>query len=272
MRLTALYLYPIKSCAGIAVTEAEVTLRGLRHDRRWMVVDENGRFLSQRTLPRMALLRTAIEGAAIRVQGEGAAPLTLPLLFADGPRIEIEVWKHRGPAVRHEGGSAWFTRVLERPAQLVCMPDEIVRPVESEHAQPGDEVSFADGFPMLLVNRASLDALNDGSNIGTDVRRFRPNLVVDGAAAWAEDGWRRLRAGALTLRLPKPCARCSVPGIDPDTAAITREPVRTLARLRTRDHEVYFGVNVTPDGVGRLRVGVEIEVIERVDEASERAD
>jgi uncharacterized protein YcbX len=265
MRLRALYLYPIKSCAGVSVTSAEVLRRGLRPDRRWMIVDEQGRFLTQRKLPRMALVRTAIESAGIRVDSDGAPTLALPFLFADGPSIEIEVWKHRGPAVRHDEGSAWFSRALARPAQLVCMPDQIVRPVLSETALPADEVSFADGFPMLLVNQASLDDLNQCSNFRTDVRRFRPNLVVDSEPAWAEDRWRRLRAGELTLRLPTPCARCSVPGIDPDTAEPTREPLRTLAQLRTRDHEVYFGVNVTPDGVGTLRVGDELDVIDETD-------
>ena len=142
------------------------------------------------------------------------------------------------------------------------MPDRIVRPVQSDTAEPGDEVSFADGFPLLLVNEGSLAALNEGSNFRTDVRRFRPNLVVEGPPAWAEDDWRRLRAGAIRLRLPKPCARCSVPGIDPDSAEMTREPLRTLAKLRTRDHEVFFGVNVTPDDVGELRVGDAVEVLE----------
>jgi uncharacterized protein YcbX len=262
MRVAALFVYPIKSCAGIAVPVADVTARGLRHDRRWMVVDEHGRFLTQRTLPRMQLVRTAIEGACLQVTREGMMPLTLPLLFSDGPQLEIEVWDHRGPAVRHDQGSDWFTRALGRPAQLVCMPDTIVRPVQSSTAQPGDVVSFADAFPILLVNAASLADLNERSEFRTDVRRFRPNLVVDGAPAWAEDDWRRLRAGGLELRLPKPCARCSIPGIDPDTAESTREPLRTLAKVRTRDHEVFFGVNVSPDGVGTLRVGEAIEVVD----------
>ena len=262
MKIAALYFYPIKSCAGIAVAHAEVTRRGLRHDRRWMVVDDNGRFLTQRTLPRMALVRTAIAGSALALDAPGVSSLTLPFSFDEGPEIEVEVWKHRGPAVRHDAGSAWFTQALERPAQLVCMPDRIVRPVQSVTAEPGDEVSFADGFPLLLVNQGSLAALNEGSNLRTDVRRFRPNLVVEGPPAWAEDEWRRLRAGGLTLRLPKPCARCSIPGIDPDSAEMTREPLRTLAKLRTRDHEVFFGVNVTPDDVGELRVGDVLEVLE----------
>ena len=118
-------------------------------------------------------------------------------------------------------------------------------------ARDGDIVSFADGFPVLVVTRASLEALGDG----IDVRRFRPNVVVAGAAAWAEDEWRALDVGALTLRTPKPCARCTIPGVDPDSAAITKEPLRTLAKLRTRDNQALFGINAIPDGEGVIRVG-----------------
>ncbi len=262
MKLAAIFIHPIKSCAGIALPRAQLQRRGLEHDRRWMVVDENGRFLTQRTLPQMALVRTLLEGRGLRVEHDAQAPLELPFSHADGARIEIEVWSHHGPAVRHDEGSAWFTRVLGRPAQLVCMPDEIVRPVLSETALPGDQVSFADGFPLLIASSSSLADLNQRSNFRSDVRRFRPNLVIDGALPWAEDGWRRLRVGDLVIRVTTPCARCSVPGLDPDSAAATPEPLRTLARFRRRDHQVYFGMNAVPDDAGVLAVGDSVELLE----------
>jgi MOSC domain-containing protein len=248
--ITGLYVHPIKSCAGIAVSEARVTMRGLEHDRRWMVVDEEGRFVTQRTLPEMALVGVALTAdGGLTVTRAGLPPLTLPGLHADGARLDVEVWRDRVAAVRHDDGSAWFSRALGRPLQLVCMPDDTRRPVDAAFARAGDVVSFADGFPLLVVNRASVEAL------ATDVRRFRPNVVVDGATPWAEDEWRGLAVGALMLRTPKPCARCAIPGIDPDSAAITKEPLRTLAQLRTRDHQVWFGINAIPDSEGRLRVG-----------------
>jgi uncharacterized protein YcbX len=262
MRLVALHLHPIKSCAGIAVARAEVTRRGLRHDRRWMVVDENGRFLTQRTLPEMALVRPSLHERGLRVTRDPLPPLDLPFTFSNGTSIAIEVWSHQGPAVRHDEGSAWFSRALGRSAQLVCMPDEIVRPVRWEQAEPGDEVSFADGFPLLVANASSLEDLNQRSNFRTDVRRFRPNLVVDGAPPWAEDCWRALRVGAVSLRVATPCARCVIPGIDPDTAESTPEPLRSLATFRKREHEVYFGVNAIPDGVGEIEVGDAVTVTE----------
>jgi uncharacterized protein YcbX len=142
------------------------------------------------------------------------------------------------------------------------MPDEIVRPVRYEEALAHDQVSFADGFPLLVTSTSSLDDLNQRSNFRSDVRRFRPNLVIEGAAPWAEDGWRRLRIGNLTIRITTDCARCSVPGLDPESAAATAEPLRTLARFRRRDNHVYFGVNAVPDEPGALAVGDVVEVLE----------
>ena len=262
MKLHALYVHPIKSCAAIAVAAARLTARGLTHDRRWMVVDEAGRFLTQRVLARMALVRLSLHAETIEARFHDHAPLALPSLFSDGPRIDIAVWSHRGPAVRHEAGSAWFTRVLERPAQLVCMPDDIVRPVDFSAAQAGDQVSFADGFPLLVTNTASLEDLNARSDFASDMRRFRPNLVVAGAPAWAEDDWRRLRVGGVSVRIATACARCNIPGLDPDSGEPTKEPLRTLATFRKRDREVYFGVNAIPDAAGELCVGDEVEVVE----------
>lgn len=262
MIVDALYIHPIKSCAGVAVARARVTPRGLEHDRRWMVTDEEGRFLSQRTLPAMQAIAVAVTAAGLEVTRAGLPPLALPLLWADGARVPFEVWGYHGVAVRHDEGSAWFSRALDRPAQLVCMPDDVERPVKPAYARPGDLVSFADGFPLLVVSRDSLADLNTRSNFRTDVRRFRPNVVVAGAPPWAEDGWRALRIGALTLRLPVGCARCTIPSIDPDTLEITREPLRTLAALRTRDHAVWFGVNAIPDAAGELAVGDPVQVVE----------
>jgi uncharacterized protein YcbX len=265
MRVEALFVHPIKSCSGIAVERAQVTPRGLANDRRWMVVDEAGRFLTQRVLPRMALVRLSLHEQGLRVGFDESESLPLPFLFSNGRSVEIEVWKHRGVAVRHEAGSDWFTRVLARPVQLVCMPDGLVRPVESRGARAGDQVSFADAYPLLVTNSASLEDLNLRSNFRSDVRRFRPNVVVSGAPAWVEDDWRLLRVGSVPLRLATACARCSIPGLDPDSGVATQEPLRTLATFRKRDHEIYFGVNAIPDGVGELRVGDSVDVIDSLD-------
>jgi len=252
-----LFVHPIKSCAPIAVSEARVTARGLEHDRRWMVTNDEGTFLTQRTLPEMALVRIAIDGERFVVRREGHPPLLLPFLHDDGARVRVEVWGDHVEAVRHDHGSDWFSRVLGGAVQLVCMPDDVERAVDRDYARVEDIVSFADGFPLLVVNRASLDALGDG----IDVRRFRPNVVVGGAPAWAEDEWRGLAIGELTLRTPKPCARCTIPAVDPENAALSKEPLRTLAKLRTRDNQALFGVNAIPDRDGTLHVGDDVRVV-----------
>jgi uncharacterized protein YcbX len=258
VKIEQLFVHPIKSCAALSVQEARVTARGLEHDRRWMVTNDEGEFLTQRTLPEMALIHVAVDGERFTVRREGHPPLLLPFLHDDGARVDVVVWDDRVRAVRHEQGSDWFSRVLGGRVQLVCMPDDTRRAVDPDYARDGDIVNFADGFPILVVNRASLEALGDG----IDVRRFRPNIVVSGAAAWAEDDWRALTVGdALVLRTPKPCARCTIPGVDPDTAEITKEPLRALAKLRTRDNKALFGINAIPDADGIVRVGDAVRVV-----------
>lgn len=264
MKLDALYIYPIKSCAGIPLARARVTRRGLEHDRRWMVTDESGQFLTQRTLPEMQHVKLAVtssSGGTIVATRDGLPALTLPSLTSDGARVPYEVWGHHGTAVRHDAGSAWFTRALGRAVQLVCMPDDVERAVYKQFARPGDLVSFADGFPFLIVNRASLDDLSRRVGQPVDERRFRPNLILSGASAWAEDEWQRVRVGEITMRVPKPCARCSIPSIDPDRAEATKEPLKTLATFRKKKNEIFFGVNATPDVLGELRVGDEAELL-----------
>ena len=257
MKIEQLFVHPIKSCAALEVREARVTARGLEHDRRWMITNDEGMFLTQRTLPEMALVNVAIDGERFVARRDGHPPLLLPFVHDDGARVGVEIWDDRVEAVRHDHGSEWFSRVLGGSVQLVCMPDDVRRAVDRDYARDDDIVSFADGYPLLVVNRASLDALGDA----IDVRRFRPNVVVSGAAAWAEDEWRGLAVGELTLRTPKPCARCTIPGVDPDSAAITKEPLRTLAKLRTRDNQALFGVNAIADREGTLRVGDDVRVV-----------
>jgi uncharacterized protein YcbX len=262
LQLVALYIHPIKSCAGIAVAEARVTAEGLEHDRRWMIVDETGLMVSQRKYPEMALLHTRIEDGAIVVTRRDLPPLTLPFFYDDGPRIEIEVWRHRGPAVWHEAGSRWFATALGRDVRLVCLPPSIIRPITPEYNTHGETVSFADDFPYLVTSASSLADLNTRSNFPVDARRFRPNLVIAGAAPWAEDEWRVLRVGGLRFRLVKPCARCAIPSVDPDSGRTSKEPLRTLATFRQRDNKVYFGINAVADELGELRVGDVVTVEE----------
>lgn len=260
--LAALYRYPVKSLGGEAFQSLDVTRRGFRGDRDWMVVDTQGRFLTQRRLTRMALVATQLDDVGtLRLSAPGMSALTVGPPAAQ-QRIEVGVWGDRIAAV--PGGpeaDAWLSDFLQQPCRLVAFPADSVRKVDPEHADPTDEVGFADGFPFLLISQASLDDLNGRLRHPVPMLRFRPNLVVEGCDAFAEDGWRRIRIGDVSFRVAKPCSRCIIPTIDPTTGERGREPLQTLMTFRRRDNKVYFGQNLIHDGVGRLEAGMPLEVL-----------
>jgi len=261
--LSSLWVFPVKSCRGVRVDAAEVGPGGLRFDRRWMVVDAGGRFVTQREEPRMVLLQCALEGPDIVVRAPDASAIRLPELLSTGPRVPVRVWGDDVSAIEHDDGSRFFTQALGRPVRLVCMPEASLRPVDPKRARPGDAVSFADGYPMLLASEESLASLNALLEAPVTMERFRPNLVVRGVShAHAEDEWPTFRIGEVSFRGLKPCARCVVTTVDPETAARGKEPLRALAKQRAREGEVFFGMNVVHDRVGgRLRVGDAVEVV-----------
>lgn len=262
LSLTALYRYPVKSLGGENHQELDVRARGFGFDRHWMVVDAQGRFVTQRQQPRMTLI-------SVRVDDKGALHLSVPGMpdMDVGPysdeRVEVSVWGDSVSAAPADSAAdAWLSEFLALPCRLVCFPQEQVRAVDPEFAQPSDQVAFADGFPFLLISQASLDDLNDRLERPVSMRRFRPNLVVDGCEAYAEDTWRRIRIGGLEFRVAKPCSRCIIPTIDPKTGLRGKEPLQTLMGYRRRDNKVYFGQNLIHDRSGQLVVGMPVEVLE----------
>lgn len=262
VELSALYQYPIKGIAGRALAEAELEPRGLRDDRRWLLVDADGRFLSQRERPAMAHVRAEPEAGGWRVQAPGQASLLLQRPAANAARIAVTVWGDSVEApLADPASAAWFSAVLGQPVRVVYMDAAAVRPVDPDYAAAGDEVSFADGFPLLIANEASLTDLSERVGEPLSMARFRPNLVIRGAEAWAEDGWRRLRIGEVEIELVKPCARCQVTTLDPATAEPhpRQEPLRTLAQFRKQQGKVMFAVNAIPRRGGRLVVGQPVE-------------
>lgn len=265
LTIDGLFIYPVKSCGGIALSEARVVRRGLEHDRRWMVVDEEGRFTTQRTHPRLVLVRAAIEGESLRLSAPDLADLELPLSSPAGPRMEVEVWGDRIQAIQHDAGSRWFSELLSGAHALVHMPEDTERPVDPERAAPDQVVSFADGFPFLLTHVASLEHLNERVGATLAMARFRPNIVVRGGEPFVEDAWSRIRIGGVTFRSEKPCARCAITTVDPATAKRGKEPLRTLATFRRGDEGVLFGINLTHEGSGIIRVGDEVRVESRGD-------
>jgi uncharacterized protein YcbX len=249
MRLSALWIFPVKSMRGISVEEAEVGDRGFDGDRRFMLVDANGKFLSQRTQPKMALIDVAPEGDTLRMSAPGLSPVEVPRRPRGGAARRVQVWGDTMDAIAVDGGAA-IGAWLGVDCELVYMPDESQRQVKE-----GGLASFADGYPFLVATTASLAELCRRGAGELEMIRFRPNLVVDGAEPFAEDEWQTLTIGGVSFRAVKPCARCTIPTVDPRTGEMGKEPLRTLAQFRRRDGEVWFGQNLVADGRGRLRVG-----------------
>jgi uncharacterized protein YcbX len=262
--LSGLHVFPVKSCAPLAYTEAEVEARGLVGDRRWLVVDAAGRFVTGRQKPRMTLIRAVPIAGGIRLSAPGVAPLTVAAPAGNPDRLVATIWKDRvDAAVCDHAADAWLSAFLGIPARLVYMDEFAVRPVSLTHGREGDRVSFADAYPLLLVSQAALDALNARLASPVPMARFRPNLVVAGADAHAEDAWRRIRIGDIAFDVVKPCVRCVFTTVDPELGAFDGggEPLNTLKGYRRSGDGVTFGQNVIPRGTGILRVGDPVEVI-----------
>jgi uncharacterized protein YcbX len=262
--VVSLHVYPVKSCRGIERSQAVVTDAGLEHDREWMVVTEDGRFLTQREEPRLALIETDVDDARLRLSAAGHDAVEVPLERGGEPR-EVVVWRHH--CVAHDQGeesARWLSGFLGRPLRLVRFDPQHRRLSDREFtgATPGYS-RFADAYAFLVLSLASLADLNARLPAPLPMNRFRPNVVIDGVEAYGEDAIRELHAGPLTLRLVKACTRCTIPTTDQATAERhPAEPLRTLRRYRwdERLRGVTFGQNaIVVEGAGaRLRVGEEL--------------
>jgi uncharacterized protein YcbX len=260
--LSALTVFPVKSLRGIAVDRWQVTARGLRMDRELMLVDARGVFVSQREEPRLALVTTELTGDRLVVRAPQQSALEIALDRRSDARVPVTIWKDTVAAEPIDrAADDWFSRALGREVRLVRFPDDAHRQVDRQYARQGDAVGFADGFPFLLASESSLADLSTRVDSPLAMARFRPNLVVAGSAPYAEDGWRRLRIGAVELELVKPCARCVVTTIDPDTGVAGLEPLRTLASYRNAGGKVLFGWNLVHRTTGALSVGDSIDIL-----------
>ncbi len=261
--LTQINVYPVKSLGGLSAESAPVEARGLRHDRRWMLVNDAGRFLSQRELPRMALIAPAVEASDLTLRAPGTAPLRVPLQSPGAASEAVSVWGSvcRAVAVGAEADE-WFRNFLGVPCRLVFMPEETRRPVNPKYSAGEGIVSFADGYPLLLLGEASLDDLNTRLGSPVLMNRFRPNLVVSGSPAYAEDGWTKICIGGATFHGVRACDRCGLITVDQAAGEATGpEPLKTLASYRLKDQKVLFGQLLIPDGAGVVRVGDPVEVL-----------
>jgi uncharacterized protein YcbX len=261
--LSSLHVYPLKSAAPLILESAAIEPRGLQHDRRWMVIDTAGKFLTGRKHPRMTLIRVQLMAEGLCLEAPGMPELDLVASKAD--RIPATVWGSTVAAcLATVEADAWISAYLGQPARFVHMDNAAVRSVDPVYARAGDEVSFADGFPLLLISQSALDALNDRLAVPVPMLRFRPNLVVSGTEAHAEDGWRRISVGEVEFDVVKPCTRCVFTTVDPDRGEFDSagEPLRTLMTYRRGPSGVTFGQNLIPRGSGRVRVGDPVVILD----------
>jgi uncharacterized protein YcbX len=268
-RLTGLHLYPLKSAAAFSVGQADLDSLGLVGDRRWMLVDPDGRPLTQRELPRLARIHAIpAPGGGLEVVAVGMPLLQFKVPGPEAPLIQTEL--QRKPA---EGRLAamdpedWLSEFLETPCRLLYVPPSLARPVAAPWGREQDRTAFTDGFPVLLIGEASLAALNARLDRRVPMDRFRPNLVVSGTEPFEEDEWQRVRIGSLEFRSVKPCPRCVVTTVDQSTGERdpAGEPLATLATFRKQDGKVWFGMNLIHEVAGQLRLGDPVEVLSRRD-------
>lgn len=261
-RVTDLFVYPVKSCAGLKMDRAVVGATGFEFDRRWMVVGSDGTFLSQRKHPKMALIKVQIVDDRMLLSAPGFSGLSVPIEREPGPTVRATVWKD-DCAVLDEGRepAAWFSDVLGTSARLVRLADDDARPLGTTTAQPGDRVSFADAYPFLLISEDSLEGLNRRLSLPVPMDRFRPNIVVSGCGAHAEDRWRHVRIGEVDFRVAKPCSRCVVTTTNQQTGELGREPLQTLATYRLEDGEILFGQNLIHERRGVVSTGDDVVVL-----------
>lgn len=263
-RLAVLTEFPVKSCAGNSVPEAIVGPRGLTHDRRWMVVEPNGKFVTGRQSPALVQVSALPIESGLRLSAPG-----LPIMDVATPdgseRRRATVWGSTVDAAdAGDAAAAWFSAVLQREVRLVYADALMRRPLDARYAAAGDETAFADGYPLLLLSQAACVELSARVGRFMDPRRFRPNLLIDGVAVHAEDSWKRIRIGTVEFDVVKPCVRCVFTTVDPDSAQADSagEPLTTLKSYRRSASGITFGQNLIPRGSGVLRVGDALTIIE----------
>jgi len=263
--LSQINIYPLKSAGGIPLVNVVPETRGLAHDRRWMVVDDSGQFMTQRTSPKMALINTKISAQTLNLNAPGMSELSLPLFPTAGESQEVEIWGDRCEAwTSSPQTKKWISEFLGESCNIVFMPDHSNRPVDPDYTVGENQVSFSDGFPFLLISEASLNDLNKRLPESVAMMRFRPNLVVKNTEPFEEDFWKFIRIGDCELQVVKPCSRCVLTTVDPETGKFSgKEPLRTLATFRKENGKVLFGQNLLATKMGEMEVGMPVEIISK---------
>ncbi|MBC3541452.1 MOSC domain-containing protein [Rufibacter sediminis] len=263
--LSEIFIYPIKSLSGISLTSAQVEERGLQYDRRWMLIDDSGIFLTQRKLAEMALLQVALspEGLVVTHKTKDLAPLLVPYETNSTRSTLVTVWDDICFAfIVSPEANAWFSEALGLSCRLVYMPDNSIRLIDPNYAKHNEKVSFSDGYPFLIIGQESLNDLNGRLEEEVPMNRFRPNFVFTGGQPYAEEKWKTFKMGDVLFYGAKPCGRCNVTTIDQDTAQAGAEPLKTLSTYQKKGSKVIFGMNLIGLSTGTVNVGDRITVME----------
>ena len=265
-KLSEIFIYPIKSMSGISIKTSLITDKGLEYDRRWLLVDENNIFITQRILPEMALLSTSIKDGMIQIKHKtkNIEPISFPQEIHDGEAVNVKIWNDNCTVLHYESTlDNWLSKTLNINCKLVYMPDTTFRLIDKYYGCENDVVSFADGFPFLIIGQSSLDDLNQRLKTSVPINRFRPNFVFSGGKPFEEDQLNKIKIGDVVFLVVKPCARCVITTTEQETSARNKEPLLTLSSYRKVNNKVMFEQNLIHQNLGKVSVSDEIIVLER---------
>ncbi len=262
LRLSEIWIYPVKSLSGIRVQEAVVMDKGLKFDRRWMLVDEHNRFLTQREYPQMALFQVSLNNQQLHIlHRKNSADIEFPAFATTGTEYKATIWDDEVTTLEPSPEvSTWFSDQLNMNCRLVYFPEPNSRPVDERYATNHEHVSLADAYPFLVIGQASLDDLNTRLSSPVPMKRFRPNFVFTGGKPYEEDQWRDFSIGEMNFTGVKNCARCVLTTVDPETGTKGKEPLATLSQYRNQGNKILFGQNAVARSTGTVRVNDPISV------------
>jgi uncharacterized protein len=257
-----IWYYPIKSCKGISISSAIIDERGIEYDRRWMIVDSSGKYITQRRYPILALVNVTLYNGYFTLNAPNMQTIKFAIKDFDNEIKIVTIWKDKCAAhIVNKNVDIWFSEYLKTKVSLVYLPDNSARPIDPKYTIGPHTTSFTDGFPLLLMSQSSLNDLNDKLKDKLLMNRFRPNIVIDGAPAFEEDKWDLVQIGNVQMHVVKPCARCVVTTTNQETAQKDKEPLKTLAKYRTLNGKIMFGQNLIHQNTGTIKVGYNVKVI-----------
>jgi len=263
LTLSEMFIYPIKSMGGISLKSSEIEERGLKYDRRYLLVDENGVFMTQRDFPQMSLLKLSFTDKGFKVLNiKDNSSTIIPFKSGSKERIRVKIWDDYCEAVPlNKEVADWFSNAINNKCSLVYMPDFEKRLVEKKYIDQNHIVSFADAYPFLIIGQASLDDLNSKLTLPVPMDRFRPNFVFAGGNPYEEDKWETFKIGKAEFRAVKPCARCVITTTDQETAFRSVEPLKTLSEYRNIKNKVMFGMNLVCCSMATISINEKITLL-----------